>query len=418
MPINYPPSAAPSMPVSPRPTSHVCHWQNCHATFSGVQDLLAHISTAHLGIPSNPTPFPNPNFFPTVGTQSHAGTPSNSPPVIPSAYSPQATSIPNQNVQIPLPAAFSPLAPTFPPPNNTQMDMSSVRNEGLLACLWDDCNPMSIPVDGFNLNTGFNFDNTNTSFDPIMFPTPSTVPQQISAHTQLSSQEPHLQQHPHQTCQVPLPIDNANPLDSASAVLKHLLEQHLGVNATQNLLDVANKHYTNATAASAGSMHSRRPSSGRGNSAGELRRSIGVVASGNGKPQNGMRSNDPGTSVNRATTVPSVPMPTTKQTEKEHRCRWHGCGSIFADAGALTDHVTEEHVGRGKSSYECMWDGCVRCDHDCESCDEGESEVKKDGVDEGKQMGRKFATRQKVLRHIQSHTGVLACFIWSTTHCL
>jgi uncharacterized Zn-finger protein len=53
----------------------------------------------------------------------------------------------------------------------------------------------------------------------------------------------------------------------------------------------------------------------------------------------------------------------------------------MASAGDLMEHLSEVHVGRGRDSYRCLWDGC------------------------GGSEGRLFSSRQKVLRHLQSHTG-------------
>ena len=45
------------------------------------------------------------------------------------------------------------------------------------------------------------------------------------------------------------------------------------------------------------------------------------------------------------------------------------------------DHLSDIHIGKGKDSYTCLWDGC------------------------GGPGGRSFRSRQKVLRHLQSPTG-------------
>ncbi|KAK0566243.1 zinc-finger protein [Tilletia horrida] len=63
-----------------------------------------------------------------------------------------------------------------------------------------------------------------------------------------------------------------------------------------------------------------------------------------------------------------------------HVCRWKGCNAQFPNSAELTTHLTEKHVGSGKSEYVCQWEGCER-------------------------NGRVFAQRQKLCRHLQSHTG-------------
>ncbi|KZT27874.1 hypothetical protein NEOLEDRAFT_1130360 [Neolentinus lepideus HHB14362 ss-1] len=64
-----------------------------------------------------------------------------------------------------------------------------------------------------------------------------------------------------------------------------------------------------------------------------------------------------------------------------HFCKWQGCGRSFKDCDELTTHITGIHVGSGKSHYDCHWEGCNR---------HGENG---------------FASKQKICRHLQSHTG-------------
>lgn len=62
-------------------------------------------------------------------------------------------------------------------------------------------------------------------------------------------------------------------------------------------------------------------------------------------------------------------------------CRWKGCSEVFHNYSAFTDHISDVHIGRGKSVYVCEWEGCERAE-----------------------KGRTFQQRQKVLRHVQTHT--------------
>lgn len=80
------------------------------------------------------------------------------------------------------------------------------------------------------------------------------------------------------------------------------------------------------------------------------------------------------------TPSPSSPSP---PPAKPLICLWPGCNqsSVFADASSLMWHLSEAHIGKGKETYICSWDGC------------------------GGPHGRLFRSRQKVLRHLQSHTG-------------
>ena len=64
---------------------------------------------------------------------------------------------------------------------------------------------------------------------------------------------------------------------------------------------------------------------------------------------------------------------------KQLICLWPCCThpDPFPDPATLMAHLSDCHVGKGKDSYTCQWDGCDRA----------------------------FRSRQKVLRHLQSHTG-------------
>lgn len=62
-------------------------------------------------------------------------------------------------------------------------------------------------------------------------------------------------------------------------------------------------------------------------------------------------------------------------------CKWSGCTQTFSSPDDLTNHILLAHIGSGKAHYECCWEGCSR---------------------NGKQG---FSSKQKVARHMQSHTG-------------
>ncbi|KAF9193886.1 small nuclear RNA activating complex, polypeptide 3 [Haplosporangium sp. Z 767] len=69
-----------------------------------------------------------------------------------------------------------------------------------------------------------------------------------------------------------------------------------------------------------------------------------------------------------------------RSVEEQHWCRWKGCNKSFPNFDSLTSHLSEDHIGMGKSEYVCEWEGCER-------------------------NGRGFSQRQKAMRHIQTHTG-------------
>jgi hypothetical protein len=63
-----------------------------------------------------------------------------------------------------------------------------------------------------------------------------------------------------------------------------------------------------------------------------------------------------------------------------HACRWIDCNERFGAFDTLTVHLSEVHIGSGKSEYRCQWVACER-------------------------NGKTFTQRQKIMRHMQTHTG-------------
>lgn len=68
--------------------------------------------------------------------------------------------------------------------------------------------------------------------------------------------------------------------------------------------------------------------------------------------------------------------------EHDFRCHWSGCTASFESTASLMEHVSDDHVGSGKSLYHCHWDGCARA-----------------------QEGKGFTQRQKIMRHLRTHVG-------------
>lgn len=95
------------------------------------------------------------------------------------------------------------------------------------------------------------------------------------------------------------------------------------------------------------------------------------------------RSNDTLSSPEPDTEADGEAAVLTHDCEKvAHVCAWLGCGACpFPSCDALTAHISADHVGTGKSQYHCYWEGCSR---------HGE---------------HGFSSKQKILRHLQSHTG-------------
>ncbi|KAJ7760410.1 hypothetical protein B0H16DRAFT_1813756, partial [Mycena metata] len=78
----------------------------------------------------------------------------------------------------------------------------------------------------------------------------------------------------------------------------------------------------------------------------------------------------------------TLPPPEAEATASGgHVCQWSSCGESFASLDDLTVHLTNVHVGSGKTAYDCYWKDCPR---------HGENG---------------FSSKQKLCRHLQSHTG-------------
>lgn len=251
------------------PTCHVCHWQNCHRSFVSVEDLLAHVSTAHLGLGAD------------VRSSSSSSSMVTTPQHMPAAL----------DVSVP------------------ELDFGSVH---ALACLWDDCLP------------------------PIPAATTTAAVDAVSS----AAQPPVLS-----------PVQHGHAMDSATLVLRHLLEQHIGVQATKDMLDLASLSMPSATLPTSAPSTRTLPAS----------------------------SSVTPTPSSRRDSAQSVADPI------DFICRWQDCGHVCEDAKSLTDHVSLAHVGNGKPEYFCLWQGC--------------------GCEHSHHPGRLFTSRQKIMRHLQTHTG-------------
>ena len=82
-----------------------------------------------------------------------------------------------------------------------------------------------------------------------------------------------------------------------------------------------------------------------------------------------------------------------KEHDANFTCKWGvtkdgefgPCNKTHSCEGELQEHLVKDHVGSGKSSYECGWIDCERF------------------------HGKKFVQRQKLLRHIHIHTNYRPC---------
>lgn len=127
----------------------------------------------------------------------------------------------------------------------------------------------------------------------------------------------------------------------------------------------------------------------------------------------------------------------TDLADKPLVCLWPGCTHLepFSDPGTLMDHLSEEHVGKNKTTYVCLWGACGGIGKDGEGVAKEEDSDGEEDSHEGDErqrpskaskrsthsehgttstssenapchpIGREFKSRQKVLRHLQTHTG-------------
>ncbi|KAA1071270.1 zinc-finger protein [Puccinia graminis f. sp. tritici] len=101
----------------------------------------------------------------------------------------------------------------------------------------------------------------------------------------------------------------------------------------------------------------------------------------------------------------------------QHVCRWGSCtGRTFDNTAELTEHISTDHVGSGKSKYSCLWEGCY-CTTKPKSVKglDGEPESHQSDVattteavnhpSDSENPRKSFSQRQKLMRHLQTHTG-------------
>lgn len=177
---------------------------------------------------------------------------------------------------------------------------------------------------------------------------------------------------------VPIPAGQTGQFDAAAAILQHLLQAHLGGAG-------------GASISIPGTTEPQRPPlpgnkrSFSGHTDSPLSASSMLYSS--VSQQQMSRYGSP--AFTEVSMAGSASMPTygpssasSHSDDDHHACGWIGCDQVFTSHEALTEHVATHHVGGGKSKYVCGWVGCQRAAE-----------------------GKTFQQRQKILRHIQTHTG-------------
>lgn len=451
-----------------KPVLHVCHWQNCHSSFSTVQGLLQHISQSHLGLNVgdagtsllaqqtaldadgnvlSSTDDDMTRVSSQLATEAtcvvadiDSSNPYTSDSVVPSTLSAAKESCTRPYVPgVPLPASTAAAIqqPTagnllqnsaqFGIPGNVNQDIQTFAaqiadqdtlqsilglagldgsHSGPMACLWDDCPPFDpfahfgpqclddacgLPPNNGNVGVDLGGLNAGTAIDATMLTCDTTCTEQ---HTHLFPCEPscsqeHAHIHPmhlHSYSQNHASAAHNVQLDSATAVLKHLLQQHLGVDLTQGLLNVASQQLGGKPVqTSASNPHSLKAGQGHMPEFGTMMKDTNIS-----EPQLLDNKNNHGVNKNCKSLrlPPRRPSDIISPERQSHVCRWHNCSEVFGSVEDLTEHLSK-HIGKGKADYECLWEGCQIC---------YEGETREPGRPA---KGRVFTTRQKIMRHMQ-----------------
>ncbi|TYJ51545.1 hypothetical protein B9479_007883 [Cryptococcus floricola] len=316
------------------PPSHICHWGNCHLVFGSMPDLLAHVAADHLSA-WNSAQRPDQLLLQAQQAQQQV----------------QSSHLPT--VPLPSPSPHhqhqQQLAQTAKLQQDYQRQLESLRatpaiaQDPLLSCMWDDCFPVTdIPA---SLTSVFH----NHTHPP---------------HPPLQAGPEHV--HP-----------NGEPF-SPGTILRHVLEEHLGIppdivgwpteHDMQNQQPPKHHHHHHIDPREAQLHHSNNCSHvhPHPHHASDTRHGLPTPPS--------TVDTDPSA---------SPPSPNLNLPGKPLICLWPGClhPQSFPDTSSLMDHLSEEHIPKGRDAYTCHWDGC------------------------GGEEGRVFKSRQKVLRHLQSHIG-------------
>lgn len=150
--------------------------------------------------------------------------------------------------------------------------------------------------------------------------------------------------------------------DAVAAMLQHLLQTHVGSRAclevspwSQSTAHISTSHVNLIPSPSSESEYHNIDTS---------------------------RLSPPMSYTGMSTRTPELPSSPVTSSGGQHACGWIGCRVSFPNHQDLTDHIVNEHIGGGKSLYSCGWVGCTRAAE-----------------------GKTFVQRQKILRHVQTHTG-------------
>ncbi|KAI5481157.1 hypothetical protein MNV49_005592 [Pseudohyphozyma bogoriensis] len=335
-PYSFPlqPLSAP-LSLPPAPTFS-CKWQGCNLNFHTKELLVSHVNGDHLLL----------------------GSPPQSAIVAPPA-NPTPTTAPSYQL------AFSqaPIVPEF--------DMAKAQK-----CLWDDCgdiNPAAALFDFPNVSVGAAYPSpaedekktdpaTSTLLDHLiqthlaklepLAPVPENPTPDVADVPQLAPSHSHPHHHEH---------EHAHAHGHGHSHAHGHSHSHAHIHHVQHSHPVV--HTEPIASCSSTTPHHHHTTVHRHSRPGHRH---------HGHPY-GVHS--------RNSSSPALAAPTPSSTGA-HVCKWKSCGLTFDTSPELMSHLSLDHVGSGKASYTCEWEGCERSGD-----------------------GKGFAQRQKVMRHLQTHTG-------------
>lgn len=344
---------------NPQPAvPNVCHWQNCHQVFGTTPELLAHIAADHLNAPSV-APVPPPLATGNSNGNGDQSLSSNMSNLL------DTSSLNTQSFDL----------------SNLQLGNGSNGLDPLMSCLWDDCFPSNTGMGNFTSNTDMTNGLFNNSVDHTMSTGQSGTQQMVNhqqtgfanlSETQLPQTNDqqihghgHAHGHVHGSASGHTHSHPTGEPFSPQTMLRHVLEEHLGLNPgdlswTGNSLmpppvpsstPILPSISSTATTPVITPIHPVKPH----------------------------HHHIPLLPTPSPSTYTSSPPPQPKGLF----CMWPGCHANcqFPDTASLMAHLSDDHIGKCKNTYTCLWDTC------------------------GHTGGREFKSRQKVLRHLQSHIG-------------
>lgn len=361
-----------------------CQWTDCSSTFPTREELVGHVTVAHL-LQATPV---SPNFPP--------------PPPVETALlqlSNPSTAAGSNGMH----GGIEPFSNSFPAistsQNNTfthlQNQPTDASFDHTLRCLWDSCEA-SLPIHDPHLSGNHNDQGTNqyshTHSQSVNGAVSHASPTQHLPDQSTATLVRHLlQDHLHLPTDVlgqlspglPMPLFNADAmvpylpssdtLPSSTHSTPHLSGESMSTSHTPKSLS---RSGIDPSPVSFTSLPTPPPATADQ----QFRFDFGPSAYTDLKSSTA--PDQEGDIIMQATNISGEDEKHVQDDKEDHTCHWNGCSATFDNTSDLMDHISTTHVGGGKSMYFCEWEGCERA-----------------------QEGRGFNQRQKVMRHVRTHVG-------------